>query len=57
VVLSLAWYQHCGRLCALWFDVERTVTFDADGNVLSDVTDASPITVSALERVHRGSSG
>jgi hypothetical protein len=44
VTLELAWSQYCGSLCAMWFSVTRTVTFDADGTVIDDHT--APFTVS-----------
>lgn len=59
VQLSLSWWQHCGRLCALWFDVDRTVTFDSQGRVIDDVTTRGPMAISAAaprgDRPLRGS--
>ncbi len=47
VEMSLAWYQYCGDLCAMWIDHERVVVFDEAGTLLRVFLDGPrPVAVS-----------
>ena len=41
---TLAWFQYCGSLCAMWIDKERIAVFDEEGTLLKVYLDG-PISV------------
>ncbi|MEM1127970.1 MAG: hypothetical protein AAGI71_15080 [Bacteroidota bacterium] len=47
VEMSLAWYQYCGPVCAMWINHSRIVVFDEAGTLLQVFLDGPrPIAVS-----------
>jgi hypothetical protein len=42
VEMSLSWRQYCGSLCAMGFQKQRAVVFDADGRLVAVFFDGAP---------------